>query len=115
MSGTSLTVEAAREAAKEAMAVFEANAERMTKVQDECAGDMGKFMMLMIPLATELLSSVITKHGFPGDSQGAMAFQAELQKHAGDAEIKVLADNLKARFMPKMPASPAPPADEGVD
>ena len=80
------------EAAKEAVAIFETpeNSVKMTDVQKQCAGDMGKFFMLMIPLATELVSSVIEKYGFEANSGGAMAFVSELQKHQDDAEIKGL-------------------------
>jgi len=59
-------------------------------VQQECAGDLGKFFMMMIPLATQLVGSVIEKYGFEANQQGAMAFVGELQKHQGDTEIKAL-------------------------
>ena len=77
------------EAAHEAVKIFEApeNAARVHEVQQQCAGDLGKFFMLMIPLATELVGSVIQKYGFEANQAGAMAFVAELQKHQGDAEI----------------------------
>ena len=66
----------------------------MTQAQQECAGDLGKFFMMMIPLATQLVGSVITKHGFENSQQGAMNFVSELQKHQDDAEIKALVRQL---------------------
>jgi len=78
------------EAANEALAVFEENSEKVVEVQKQCAGDLGKFFMMMIPLATELVSSVIGKYGFEENQAGAMAFVSELQKHQDDAEIKGL-------------------------
>lgn len=80
------------EAAKESVQVFEApeNAAKVQAVQAECAGDLGKFFMMMIPLATELVGSVIIKYGFDANQQGAMSFVSELQKHQEDAEIKAL-------------------------
>jgi len=78
------------EAANEALAVFEENSEKVMVVQKQCAGDLGKFFMMMIPLATELVSSVIGKYGFEENQAGAMAFVSELQKHQDDAEIKGL-------------------------
>ena len=77
------------EAAQEAVTIFEApeNAAKLHEVQQQCAGDLGKFFMMMIPLATELVGSVIEKYGFEANQAGAMAFVAELQKHQGDAEI----------------------------
>mmetsp|Transcript_49681 Transcript_49681/g.80161 ORF Transcript_49681/g.80161 Transcript_49681/m.80161 type:complete len:122 (+) Transcript_49681:24-389(+) len=108
-----LPVEEARKAANEALAVFEENSEKVVEVQKQCAGDLGKFFMMMIPLATELVSSVIGKYGFEENQAGAMAFVSELQKHQDDAEIKGLADKLKAKFMPSL--TPAIPADEGAD
>ena len=84
-------------AAKEACDIFEApeNASRVVAVQKDCAGDLGKFFMMMIPLATQLVGSVIEKYGFEANQQGAMAFVAELQKHQGDAEIKGLVSALQ--------------------
>ena len=72
--------------------MFEApeNAAKVQAVQAECAGDLGRFFMMMIPLATELVGSVISKYGFDANQQGAMAFVSELQKHQEDAEIKAL-------------------------
>jgi hypothetical protein len=80
------------EAATEACNIFEApeNAAKVSTVQKECAGDLGKFFMMMIPLATQLVGSVIEKYGFEANQQGAMAFVGELQKHQGDSEIKAL-------------------------
>ena len=80
------------EAANEAVQVFEApeNAAKVMEVQQQCAGDLGKFFMMMIPLATQLVASVIQKYGFEANQAGAMEFVAELQKHQGDAELKGL-------------------------
>ena len=105
------------EAAQEAVAIFDepANAAQLTKVQAECAGDLGKFFMMVIPLATQLVGSVIKKYGFEADQQGAMAFVAELQRYQEDPEIKALKDKLSAKFMPQMPSAPAPPADDDAD
>ena len=105
------------EAAQEAVAILDepANAAQLTKVQAECAGDLGKFFMMVIPLASQLVGSVIKKYGFEADQQGAMAFVAELQRYQEDPEIKALKDKLSAKFMPQMPSAPAPPADDDAD
>ena len=76
-------------AANEAVQIFEVpeNAAKVLEVQKQCAGDLGKFFMMMIPLATQLVVTVITKYGFEANQMGAMAFVVELQKHKNDAEI----------------------------
>jgi len=102
-------------AAKEACAIFEqpANAERLLAVQKESAGDIGKFFMMVIPVAVELVGSVIAKYGFEPSQSGAMEFVKELRRYEADGEIKALADNLKTKFMPNM--MPAAPVDEMAD
>jgi hypothetical protein len=94
------------------------------------AGDISKFFMLCIPIATEILgqvpahpsptpealrcsparAQVIVKYGFEPTQAGAMKFTSDLQKYREDPELKAYADNLKARFMPF-----AGPSDEGAD
>ena len=79
-------------AAKEACAIFEqpANAERLLAVQKESAGDIGKFFMMVIPVAVELVGSVIAKYGFEPSQSGAMEFVKELRRYEADGEIKAL-------------------------
>jgi len=100
-------------AASEAVALFNIpeNAARLQAAQNECAGDISKFFMLCIPIATEILGQVITKYGFEPTQAGAMKFTSELQKHHDDPQLKAYANNLKSRFMPFASA----PADEGAD
>ncbi len=109
------------EAAHEAVQIFEVpdNAARVHEVQQQCAGDLGKFFMMMIPLATELVASVIQKYGFEANQAGAMAFVAELQKHQGDAEIAGLvcvlaAGGPRARAGLRLPACPCWPSVAGL-
>jgi hypothetical protein len=90
------------EAATESVAIFETpeNAAQVHKVQQACAGDLGKFFMMMIPLATQLVGSIIQKYGFEPNQQGAMAFVGELKKHQDDPDIKsmVCAARIRARM-----------------
>eukprot|EP00960_Hanusia_phi_P003487 103264-Hanusia_phi.AAC.2 len=68
---------------------------------------------MVIPVAVELVGSVIAKYGFEPSQSGAMEFVKELRRYESDAEIKNLADNLKNRFMPNM--APSAPVDEMAD
>jgi hypothetical protein len=52
--------------------------------------DMMKFFMMAIPVAVQILSPVVSKHGYSGDQAGCMSLVAELGQYKDDPEIKVL-------------------------
>mmetsp|Transcript_11901 Transcript_11901/g.24515 ORF Transcript_11901/g.24515 Transcript_11901/m.24515 type:complete len:129 (-) Transcript_11901:100-486(-) len=110
-----LSLEEAKAAASQANAALNepSAAQKLTAVQAECQGDIAKFFMLAIPLATEVVAPTLEKYGFEKNQGGAMAFVGELQKHNSDPEILQMANALKSKFMPAMamPAGfPMPPA-----
>mmetsp|Transcript_12013 Transcript_12013/g.18938 ORF Transcript_12013/g.18938 Transcript_12013/m.18938 type:complete len:127 (-) Transcript_12013:233-613(-) len=120
--GTKLSLQDAKDAATMAnIALNEPGAsQRLTAVQAECAGDIGKFFMLAIPLATEIVGPTLEKYGFEKSQGGAMSFVAELQQHNADPDLQRMANALKSKFMPSLGGAPMPfpmpgggaPADE---
>mmetsp|Transcript_59486 Transcript_59486/g.121861 ORF Transcript_59486/g.121861 Transcript_59486/m.121861 type:complete len:105 (-) Transcript_59486:291-605(-) len=97
-----LTLEQAQDAAREALAKFSAaeNVERLNKAQAECAGDISKFFVLVIPVAVELIGDTIMRYGFEKSQMGALAFVNELQKHNANPEVALAERELKSKFMP---------------
>jgi len=97
-----LTIDEARAALREVVAAFEKadNKAKMLAARQQAGDDVMKLMQTVVPIAVEIQKGVITKYGFDAGQPGAMQFMNAIRAHEADAEIKVMADKLRAEFMP---------------
>eukprot|EP00292_Cryptomonas_paramecium_P034163 CAMPEP_0113699424 /NCGR_PEP_ID=MMETSP0038_2-20120614/23308_1 /TAXON_ID=2898 /ORGANISM="Cryptomonas paramecium" /LENGTH=81 /DNA_ID=CAMNT_0000622797 /DNA_START=186 /DNA_END=431 /DNA_ORIENTATION=- /assembly_acc=CAM_ASM_000170 len=80
---------------------------KMEELQRESQGDIAKFFQLCIPMASDILGTVIVKYGFQQSQNGCVEFTQELGKFVADPEICELEKEIKSHFMPSQLPLPA--------
>mmetsp|Transcript_4471 Transcript_4471/g.5175 ORF Transcript_4471/g.5175 Transcript_4471/m.5175 type:complete len:127 (-) Transcript_4471:552-932(-) len=62
--------------------------------------DPSMLMMMLMPIAAQLLGPVLSKYGFTPDPAGIMAFFMAAMNHKDDAELKAKAKAFSEAFVP---------------
>lgn len=95
------------EQTKEALAMVEpilsdpANKAQLEQVKGMAGQDMMMVMMVVMPLAAQLMAPVLTKFGFPADQGGVMMFFMAAGAHKSDPELQKKAAELRDKFVPE--------------
>mmetsp|Transcript_27234 Transcript_27234/g.37565 ORF Transcript_27234/g.37565 Transcript_27234/m.37565 type:complete len:138 (+) Transcript_27234:136-549(+) len=105
----SLTLDQTREALVEVEKLLGEPANNQLLEGAKTAGgqDPMMLMMMVMPVAVQILTPVLQKYGFPCDQAGGMQFLAAMGAHKEDPAVVTKATEIKSKFIPPQLAAMA--------
>ncbi|KAK3271696.1 hypothetical protein CYMTET_19970 [Cymbomonas tetramitiformis] len=97
-----LTVDQAREVIDDATKILEdpQNKAKLEQAKGMAGGDPMMGMMMLIPVAVELLTPVLKKYGFPADQAGLFQLFPAMMMHKEDPDMVAKAQAINAKLIP---------------
>jgi len=102
-----LTLQQAKDAVDEMSACLNKpeNVALLDQAKATAGEDAMQYMIVVLPVACNILAPILQKYGFSPDQGGAMMMLQALKQHDADDEIRAKAKEMKSKFIPEQLAA----------